>query len=230
MRILPVPPLLVLLAAALRAAGPEPNTLTPAEQAAGWKLLFDGHTTTGWTEVTGKPFPASWTIEDGCLRSLAMRSMQDLRTTDTYRNFELRWEWKIAPGGNSGVKYLVKKTDEWTNSAGRQARARGLEYQLYDDDSDGEGAGDPTKQCGALYGLRTAIQKVPRPVGEFNESRLIVDGRRVEHWLNGVLVAGFSLDEPDVRKVTGPVEGESYLSLQNHGGLTWFRNIKVRKW
>lgn len=221
-----IPALLATILHLSRANAAEANSLTAEERAAGWILLFDGRSTEGWTEVTGKPFPDSWTIENGTLRALSPSAKQDLRTTRTFRNFELRFEWKVAPGGNSGVKYLVQKTDEWTNAAGRQARARGLEYQISDDDA---GSSDPTKQCGALYGVRATTKKAAKPVGEFNESRIVVNGVNVQHWLNGALVLEFKLTEPEVSKVAAKVDAETYLSLQNHGGLAWFRNLKVRK-
>jgi hypothetical protein len=226
----------LLLAVPLLACGlsaREPNSLTAEERAAGWVLLFDGRSTAGWTEVTGKPFPAAWTVEDGCLRALAPASKQDLRAPGVYRYFELRWQWKLAAKGNSGVKYLVQKFDEWTNAAGRQARARGLEYQIYDDSAAGEGAGDPAKQCGALYGIRAATAQAARPLGEFNESRIVVRRARVEHWLNGVKIVDFSTTDPAVRVVLARYAAraeavpEGYLSLQNHGGLVWFRDLKV---
>ncbi len=79
-----------------------------------WRSLFDGRTSAGWLEVTGAAFPKTWTIEDGCLKALPdPNGIQDIRTAETFRSFELEWEWKIGPAGNSGVKYLVHKTDRW---------------------------------------------------------------------------------------------------------------------
>jgi hypothetical protein len=122
--------LLVILVSFLGVA--QPNRLTPAEQAAGWRLLFDGKTTNGWLEITGKPFPSNcWTVEDQSLKALVRTDgFQDIRTADTFDSFEFEFDWKLLKDGNSGVKYLIGKVDEWTNKAGRQARARGLEYQL----------------------------------------------------------------------------------------------------
>src|SRR3982751_1225830 len=83
-----------------------PNHLTGAERRAGWRLLFDGSTTTGWVEVTGKPFPASWTIDHGCLKTVVRKDgFQDIRTVDSFRDFELQFDWMLLAGGNSGVKY-----------------------------------------------------------------------------------------------------------------------------
>ena len=221
------------LAAGLLHAQP-PNTLTGAEKAAGWVLLFDGKTTSGWLEVTGQPFPATWNIEDGSLHALNPgHGFQDLRTEAVPRSFEFQFDWKIAKGGNSGVKYLVQKTDRWTNAEGLQARARGLEYQLFDDASDP--ATDKRKLCGALYDAIAPSQAAARPVGEFNHSLLVVRGGRVEHWLNGVKVVEFETSLPQVHDVLVKLRGgeqiaaESFISLQNHGSPAWFRNLKLHR-
>jgi hypothetical protein len=211
-----------------------PNTLTDAEKAAGWILLFDGKSTAGWLEVTGLPFPETWKIEGESLHALNPgHGFQDLRTQAAPRSFEFQFDWKIAQGGNSGVKYLVQKTDRWTNAEGLQARARGLEYQLFDDASDP--SIDKRKLCGALYDAIAPSHAAARPVGEFNHSLLRVRGEHVEHWLNGVKVVEFETSSPLVHEVIlklaakGPAVTESFLSLQNHGSPVWFRNLKLRR-
>jgi hypothetical protein len=228
-------PLLVMLSAAWLPAAEAPNALTPAEKSAGWILLFDGRTTAGWQEVTGLPVPAeSWRVEDGCLRALnSGHGFQDLRTEAVFGGFEFQFDWKIEPGGNSGVKYLVQKTDRWTNAIGLQARARGLEYQLVDDTA--PDAAEKNKTCGSLYGAIAPAKAAARPPGEFNHSMLVVRGTHVEHWLNGVKVVEFETGDPVVKKVMtdaaakGTVVSESFLSLQNHGTPVWFRGLKVRR-
>ena len=226
-------PALLLAAAALAAA--QPNRLTATERRDGWRLLFDGSTTAGWEEITGKPFPANcWTVEDGSLKAIPRTDgFQDIRTRETFRSFELQFEWKLGPRGNSGVKYRIQKIDEWKNAAGRQARARGLEYQLADPDSD-DIAGDPRRFTAALYSLIAPAPAAAPRLGEFNHSRLVVHGSHVEHWLNGVKVVEFDTAGPDVRKLLrtyrpqGELTVESPISLQNHGTNAWFRSIKVR--
>src|SRR5882724_6808342 len=97
-----------VLTAFSTAYGADPNRLTEAERQQGWRLLFDGETTTGWEEITGKPFPVNcWTIEDGSLKALVRADgFQDIRTKESFRSFELQFEWKLLKDGNSGVKYL----------------------------------------------------------------------------------------------------------------------------
>ena len=204
---------------------------------AGWRSLFDGQTTAGWREVTGKAFPSEcWRVEKGCLRTIVTGgAYQDIRTADTFGSFEFSFEWKVTKAGNSGVKYLVQHPDEWVRKGFRQARARGLEYQLCDDANE-EVTRDASRGTAGLYSALAPVNKHPQAPGEWNASRIIVNGRHVEHWLNGVRVLAFTLDDaplqPLFRKLQGP-EPEfrirTPISLQNHASEAWFRNLKIRE-
>ncbi len=220
-------------------ASPPENRLTPEEVRQGWRLLFDGASTAGWEEVSGKPFPThSWAVEGGCLKALVRTDgFQDIHTIDSFRSFELEFDWKLLKDGNSGVKYLIQRNDEWVNQEGRQARARGLEYQLADDHND-DAASDPSRVTASLYSVLAPTVHVPFAIGEFNHSRLVVRGDRVEHWLNGKKVLEFPITQPNVSRQLlsmrpkdqpeAPLRKESPISLQNHSSETWFRNIKIR--
>ena len=184
-----------------------------------WVPLFDGESPAGWQEVTGREFPAAaWKVEDGCLRAMVVKEggFQDIRTIRKFREFELEFEWKIEPGGNSGVKYLIEKVDEWDRGKGRMARGRGPEYQLIDDDVNSDSKGNPAKQTASLYGKRAPAQRLAKPAGEFNLSRIVVRAGRVEHWLNGVKVLEYKREAV-----------ESPIVLQNHSSAGWFRKIRV---
>ena len=139
--------------------------------------------------------------------------------------------------GNSGVKYLIQNEDEWTNKDGRQARARGLEYQLADEKHP-DAASDLKRTSASLYSLIAPLPKVDLVIGAFNQSRIVVRGRKGEHWLNGVKAVSFDLDDPavvDLLRKNLPktatadtkLRTESAISLQNHGSDVWFRNIKI---
>jgi hypothetical protein len=208
----------------------------------GYYSLFDGKTPNGWVEVTGKPFPThSWTVEDGCLKTIVKSDgFQDIRTVETFRNFDLIFEWKLLKDGNSGVKYLIQRYDEWTNAEGRQARARGLEYQLVDRDS--PDAADPTRYTAALYSVLATppSAKADWKIGSFNVSRIVVRGDEVEHWLNGERVLTYDVGNPKVQAamrnllpkgatLQTPLVREGSISLQNHSSETWFRNIRIRR-
>jgi hypothetical protein len=217
----------VLLAALSTLLAADPNQLTGVERREGWRLLFDGKTTEGWQEVTGKPFPHNcWTIENGCLKTMVRSDgFQDVRTVDVFGSFDLKFDWKLLKDGNSGVKYLIQRVDEWNNAAGRQARARGLEYQLADDQNS-DAASDLRRIAGSLYSIIAPAPRVPPVIGDFNHSRILVKGTHVEHWLNGFKVLEFETDTPEVGKLkpTSP----SPISLQHHSSETWFRNIRIK--
>jgi hypothetical protein len=214
--------------------------LSPLLAAEDWKSLFDGKSTEGWVEVTGKPVPPnSWTIEDGCLKTVVRPGgAQDIRTVETFRSFDLQFDWKVLKDGNSGVKYLLQHIDEWNNQQGRQARARGLEYQLAD--NHGPDAVDPARSTASLYSSIAPQPPTTPAVGEFNHSRILVTGDHVEHWLNGVRVVSFDLKSPEAQKIfvglrkkgedaTTPIQRDTPISLQNHGTEAWFKNLKIKR-
>lgn len=210
----------------------EANELSEAEKAAGWRLLFDGQTTRGWRSFKKTTFPEKgWVVEDGCLKHLARGGGGDIITDATFEDFELVWEWRLAPGANSGVKYFVTET---------RASALGHEYQLVTPNHP-EAVTEPTKHVtGSFYDVwPTRVPVRLRPPGEFNESRILVRGTRVEHWLNGEQVLEYELGSPALRAALAaskfrdvPGFGEKvrgHILLQDHGGEVWFRNLKIRE-
>lgn len=219
------------------------NKLTPEEKAAGWKLLFDGKTTKGWRGAYMKTFPSrGWAIEDGLLRhvkgtsgSSEAQSGGDIVTIGEYSNFELQLEWRISPGGNSGIKYFVTEA-----LPKPQGATIGLEYQILDDDRhpDAKMGDHGNRTTASLYDLIPAQDKELKPVGEFNAARLIVNGNHVEHWLNGKKVLQYELRSPELKRLIAaskykdlPGFGEwakGRILLQDHGDEVAFRNIKIR--
>lgn len=198
-----------------------PNALTADEKLAGWTLLFDGKTMNGWDDPRMKSPPGdAWTIEDGCLKANRNpRITEDLFTQDTFTDFELMFEWRISPGGNSGVKYRIQ--DHWFIApkepgtphekfeasversflhpvSQRPARGQdyviGFEYQITDDKQNGDAKGNLKHTAGALYDMVAPAKAVTRPMGEFNSSRILVRRNHVEHWMNGVKVVDSALD------------------------------------
>ena len=226
-----IPLLVLLLPAAARAQDvrmPAPNTLTPAEVKADWRLLFDGSTTKGWRAYSGDSMPSGWKVVDGTLTRVAKAG--DIITADTYRNFELSVDWKIAPGGNSGIFYRAAPgSDAIYYSA--------PEMQVLDDAAHADGK-DPLTSAGADYGLYPAPRGVVKPAGEWNSARIVVRGNHVEHWLNGKKLLEYELGSPDWTERVNqskfkewPEYGkaaEGYIGLQDHGDVVAFRNIKIR--
>lgn len=216
------------------ADGLEHNTLQDAERASGWTLLFDGVSPGGFRRAKGEGMPdRGWIVEDGCLRHVAGAGGGDIVTLREYEDFELCLEWRVAPGGNSGIFYLVREDlgGVWDT---------GLEMQVLDDTSHRDGA-EPKTSAGALYGLLACGRDVARPPtpGVFNHARILKRGRRVEHWLNGELVVRADLDSPEFR---GLVQGSKFrdlpnfgvgttgrIALQEHGDDVWYRDIKIRR-
>jgi hypothetical protein len=212
-------------------AEPPPNTLSEAERAAGWRLLFDGRTTQGWRGYQATGFPKKgWVVEQGWLRHQARGGGGDLVTEETFAEFELTFDWKVGAGSNSGLKYFV---------AEERSSAIGHEYQVIDDPPYGFAQQGNTHQTASFYDvLPQTVYRPPRPPGEVNQSRILVKGNHVEHWLNGEKVLAYELDSAAVKAAVArskfrDVKGfgtrmKGHVLLQDHGGDVWFRNMKVR--
>ncbi len=207
------------------------NQLTEAEKAAGWKLLFDGQTTRGWRSFKKQSFPAQgWVVEEGWLHCLGKTGGGDIITDAEFDDFELAWEWKQAPAGNSGVKYFVTET--------RNA-AIGHEYQLIDEEREPDARQANGKRVsGSLYDVLKPARVATRPPGEINQSRVVVRGNHVEHWLNGAKVLEYECGSAAMKAAVAeskfkstPGFGEKtkgHILLQDHHSEIWFRNVKVR--
>ena len=212
-------------------AAPQPNTLTAEEQSAGWRLLFDGKTTRGWRNFQARTLDRRWRAVNGEL-TLTAPGGGDIVTEDEFENFELKFEWKIAPNGNSGVFYNVPEDNYET------IWHVAPEMQLLDDDGHPDGR-IPSHRAGANYDLQVPKYTVTNPVGEYNTARIIVDDGHVEHWLNGRKLVAYTLwsDEWEAMvKSSKFAELPNYgrarsgrIAIQDHGDRVWFRNIKIRE-
>ena len=237
---------LVLSAAALSTGAQAPNTLTPKEKAASWRLLFDGKTPVGWRSARNDHFPATgWEVKDGMIAVTELGGEEagnggDIITTRTYSNFELTVDFRTSPGANSGIMYYVDLG--YTPGHNGAGSPIGFEYQILDDalHPDAKRGKDGNRTVASLYDLIPAAKDKPiRPVGEWNTARILVRGQHGEHWLNGVKVLEFDRDSPNFRATVAeskfhvyPHFGESdhgYILLQDHGFPVWFRNIKIRE-
>ena len=242
-------------------AGAGPNQLTRAERNAGWRLLFDGKTLAGWRGLGYAGVPtAHWTVEDGAIRKIANEKVPpgpdgkrqpggDLMTVATFKNFELEWDWKMSPAGNSGLKYNVSEELSGgqpsnvlrpaTGSAGVSHSAIGFEYQMIDDDRHSDGK-LPTHRSGALYDMITTdARKQLKPIGEWNHSRIVFNGSHGEHWLNGIKVVEYELGSPALDSAFKASKFRSmpwytqrrtgHIVLQDHGDDVWVRSLKIRE-
>ncbi len=210
----------------------ETNTLSSEEKSGGWQLLFDGKTTAGWRKYGGGDVPAKWSVKDGALvfDPRAAGEGGDIVTTGAYDSFELAIEWRISPGGNSGIMYRVAEgpAEPWRT---------GPEYQVLDNARHPDGRNKLTSAA-SCYGLYAPTKDATRPVGEWNQARIIIDGQHVEHWLNGVKVVAYDLgsDEWEQRVKKSKFrsmprygrEARGHIDLQDHGDPVAYRNIKLR--
>ena len=232
-----------------QARGVGPNELTATERAAGWRLLFDGKTLNGWRGLGYDSVPtAHWRISNGAIEKIASGMVPkmpdgqpanggDLMTVDTFGDFELAFQWKVAPGANSGVKYNVSEEFSLKNASNHAAL--GFEYQVLDDSLNDDNK-LATHRAGALYDLiEPNDRKRLQPVGQWNSSRLVFRGNHGEHWLNGVKVVEFDLGTPRMdsalakskyRSIKGFAERrKGHIILQDHGDETYYRAIKIRE-
>lgn len=200
--------------------------------AAEWTVLFDGEPTDQLRGYKQKAFPTNgWAIEDGALRAVPGRGV-DLVTVEKFKDFELEFEWKTSPGGNSGVMYRVAE------SAGAPYMT-GPEYQLLDDDKHPDGK-NPKTSSGSLYALIAPNkEKKLVPVGEWNSTRIVFKNNRVEHWLNAAKVVEYEWGGAEVKELVPKskfagwkdfmTQSEGYIDFQHHGQELWLRKIRVRK-
>jgi hypothetical protein len=212
---------------------PSENQLTDEQKKDGWKLLFNGQNMDGWRTFKNKEND-SWEVVDGalhCKPKEAAEKRADILTTDQYGDFELTFDWKVAPGDNSGVIY--RATEEFD-----EPYLAGPEYQVIDD----KGYPDklsPTQTSGSNYDMHAAPDNKPiNPPGEWNKGKIVAKGNHVEHWLNGTKVVEYEINSADWKKLKAGskwknakgygIAPRGHVDLQDHGGEVWYRNIMIK--
>lgn len=223
----------------------EPNTLTQAEIDEGWELLFDGRSTDKWRGYCKEDFPEQgWRIDDGTLQVIGTGAGEaggggDIITREKYADFELKLEWKVEKGGNSGILYLA---EEQCGENGEPIWKSAPEMQILDNENhpDARLGKDGNRQAGALYDMIPARPQNAKPFGEWNSVRILVYQGTVVHTQNGENVVEYHLWTDDWKKMVEDskfnefpgfvdVAKEGYIGLQDHGNNIWFRNIKVKR-
>ena len=196
----------------------------------GFTVLFDGTSTGQWMNASSGKFPVKgWVIEDGCLKHEAKGGGGDIITKGKYEEFDFRFEWKVAKGANSGVKYFII----------RERGSLGHEYQVLDDMNHPDGAKGANRQTAAFYDvLNPAADKPLKPVGAFNSSRILVKGNTVKHFLNGKKVLTYTLGSDKLKEAISKSKFKNlkvfgqrlpgHILLQDHGDAVWYRNIRIR--
>lgn len=209
------------------------QVLSREEIKQGWKLLFDGKTTDGWTTVKGDPVPSGWQIEDGILTALKGARGGDIISSRQYSDFELKADFNISAGGNSGIKYFF--------TSYKQGGYLGFEYQILDDQmaEDNKKANHLT---GSFYDvlLPDELVKKANAPGQWNTMRVVAKGNEVQHWLNGIKILEFVRDSKLFTDAVAsskfnksvPAFGtpdSGHILLQEHGAEVSFKNIKIRE-
>lgn len=232
-----LPILSAMLFCAAADAEQPPNTLSPPEKEAGWRLLFDGKTTKGWRGYNMEKMPPGWEVIDGALVRVSggaggkgAGGGDDIITVDQFENFDLRLEWKLVSGGNSGILYRCPE-------GARTAWHVAPEMQVLDNTRNV--GRKPSQLAGALYDLYAPAKDVTRPVGEWNEARVVANGNHVEHWLNGVKLLEYELGSDDWQKRVAGSKFKSmpkfaksrkgHICLQDHTRRLEYRDIKIRE-
>lgn len=198
----------------------------PAEQN-GWRSLFDGTSLAHWRGYKQPTAPAGWKIRDGAI--VRVDGGGDLVSVDTFEDFELEFEWQIAPGGNSGVMFHVSEHFEAPYHTGP-------EYQILDNERHPDGRLLQTR-AGSNFALHAPVRDVAHRAGEWNDGRLVVRGGDVEHWLNGVRVVKYRLWDDEWKARVGiskfnewpsyGLEKRGHIVLQDHGDRVSFRKIWI---
>src|SRR5436190_276395 len=204
-------------------------------QGDGFKPMFDGKTLNGWRGYKkADAADTRWKVENGIVTIPEIdgkdtKGQRDIISDATYDQFDLRWEWKVAQGGNSGLKYFVLEDE---------ASAIGHEYQMIDDERHPDAKIGPHRQTGAFYDVLAAADRPLKPAGEWHNSEGIVKGKHVEHYLNGKRILKYELDPPalraavaksnfkDIARFGKPQKG--HILIQDHGNAVWFRNVRIK--
>ena len=197
----------------------------------GWEVLFDGRTVNGLRGYRQSGFPSKdWVIVDGTLKTIPGHGV-DLISENVYKDFELELEWKVPPGGNSGIFYFA--TEE-----GNYIWQSAPEMQVLDDEGHTDGKNSLTS-AGSLYALIQPSKSVVKPVGQFNIVRIKVKDKHVEHWLNDVKVVQYTYQSTEMWDLVRESKfnamknfaksTEGHIGLQGDHGEIWYRNIRIRK-
>jgi hypothetical protein len=236
MKKIPVLSLLVILG--ITGIAQKPNTLARKEQKEGWKLLFDGATTHGWHTYLRDTVGSKWQVRDGAIvfdPSQPQSGGGDIVTNQEYENFELNLEWMISKGGNSGIIFDIQEDPKYNATY-----LTGPEMQVLDNIN----AEDNKKQnhlAGCLYDMSgDATVSKPKPVGEWNQVRLIQNKGHLTFWLNGIKTYDGQIGSEEWNKMVANSKFKNKafsdfakitkgkIALQQHPGSSEWRNIKIR--
>ncbi len=204
------------------------NTLSADEKKDGWKLLFDGKTTEGWRGYKKDKCPDGWQVVEGALTRV--KGGGDILTVEQFADFEFTIDWRVAPGGNSGVIYRAAESQN-------APYMTGMECQVLDNDKHGDGK-NPLTSSASVYAVYAPSKNVCKPAGEWNRMKIVAKGKHLEHWLNGEKVVECEIGSEDwnarvakskwAKVATYGKEPKGHIDLQDHGDKVEYKNIKVK--
>ncbi len=215
--------------------GSAQNTLSSKEKSEGWKLLFDGKSTTGWRNYQSDKVTDRWKVSNGelYLDKSVTAGAGDIMTDAEFQDYELAVEWKISPCGNSGIIFNVIEDDKFKNTYNSGPEMQVLDNTCHPD------AKIAKHRAGDLYDLIAVSKETVKPAGEWNQVRIVSKNSKMEFWLNGTKVVDFTMHTPEWKSMvanskfkTMPGFAEAkkgHIALQDHGDAVWFRNIKIRE-
>ncbi|MFC0184070.1 protein of unknown function [Pseudarcicella hirudinis] len=215
----------------------KPNTLTKEEKKQGWKLLFDGKTISQWRTFNKKELGAAWKINDDAimLDDTQKGSGGDIITKEVYENFEFTCDWKISPGGNSGIIFDSQEDDAQKHPYSWNT---GPEFQVLDNEGHKDGQIDKHR-AGNLYDLIKYTPENVKPVGEWNTAKIYQKNGFVKLTFNGRDVIAYKIGSEEFKKLIAASKFKNmenwgsytkgHIALQDHGNKVWFRNIKIRQ-
>lgn len=214
------------------------NILTADERSEGWELLFDGNSLSGWKRYNNDTIGSLWTVENEAIvcnaQSQSEHDEGSLVTVRHFGNFDLKLEWMISSGGNSGILYHVNEKPEYKSDY-----ETGPEYQLLDDAGWKGETLKPEQKCGSNYDMYAASNdKITLSAGEWNTARIVYNNGHVEHWMNGKKVVEFNESDAEYTERYRKSKWVNYpawntfkqgaISLQEHDDPVYFRNIKIK--
>jgi hypothetical protein len=217
------------------------NKLSTQEKTQGWKLLFDGKTTSGWHSYGYKSVGNAWNISDGTLhldvankKNWPANESKDIVTNDEYDNFHLKADWKLAKKGNSGIIFYVHEDKtKYPNTY-----ETGPEMQVLDNAGHAD-AKIPKHRAGDLYDLISSSREPVKPAEEWNHAEIICNNGKLQFFLNGVSIVTTTMWNDDWKKMVANSKFKSMpdfgtfkkgkIALQEHGEEVWYKNIKIRR-
>lgn len=226
----------IISAALLAGCGSSKNAMNGSDK--GWQKLFDGKTTTGWHTYGKSVVGSDWKVVDGVLFLDAKHKTPgqggDLVTNEEFENYHLKLDWKISPGGNSGIIFNVHEDLTKYNAT----YSTGPEMQVIDNNGHAD-AKIIKHRAGDLYDLIASSKENAKPVGEWNTSEIILNNGKLQLIQNGETIVTTTMWDDNWKQMVAGSKFKGWpgfgiyktgkIALQDHGDDVWYRNVVIKK-